>query len=280
MVDGSSRERSSEGEGGEDTASSSPEEWFGFAQKQRHAKLSSIARAISVKRTLDEAELAVKLASDFGTDPSLLRDIDFVSLSRRLERDLRETNAELAQSQELSAEELDRLAGRQEEALQQLQLLQPEEEVEEQPSADGVVQKTVPKIRRVISRAREIPLTVELPSSLQTDEGGVDIGAAFNESKNVVAAAKEIWQRLNGADVSRDLELISLQKEVKALLALRAEATKLRSGIRLVQRQKELKSAYLIRFGESADLLGETLRADRSIAKLQKEVSKIRRHAS
>ena len=38
-----------------------------------------------------------------------------------------------------------------------------------------------------------------------------------------------------------------------------SQATKLRSGIRLVQRQKELKSAYLVRFGESADLLGETL---------------------
>ena len=57
-----------------------------------------------------------------------------------------------------------------------------------------------------------------------------------------------------------------------ALLSLRTEATKLRAGIRLVQRQKELKSAYLIRFGESADLLEETSRADRSIEKLQKEL--------
>lgn len=40
-----------------------------------------------------------------------------------------------------------------------------------------------------------------------------------------------------------------------------------------MQRQKELKSAYLIRFGESADLLGETLRADTSIAKFVKELS-------
>ncbi len=55
--------------------------------------------------------------------------------------------------------------------------------------------------------------------------------------------------------------------------SLPTEATKLRSGIRLVQRQKELKSAYLVRFGESADLLGETLAADRSIMKLQKERS-------
>ena len=52
-----------------------------------------------------------------------------------------------------------------------------------------------------------------------------------------------------------------------------SQATKLRSGIRLVQRQKELKSAYLVRFGESADLLGETLRADSSIAKLETELS-------
>ena len=50
------------------------------------------------------------------------------------------------------------------------------------------------------------------------------------------------------------------------------QATKLRAGIRLVQRQKELKSAWLIRFGTSAELLRETMRADVSIAKLQKEL--------
>jgi hypothetical protein len=34
-----------------------------------------------------------------------------------------------------------------------------------------------------------------------------------------------------------------------------------------------MKSSYLVRFGESADLLGQTLRADESIVKLQKELS-------
>jgi len=56
------------------------------------------------------------------------------------------------------------------------------------------------------------------------------------------------------------------------LLSLRAEATKLRSGIKLVQRQKERKASILIR-SDSEDLLEETLRADVSIAKLQKELS-------
>ena len=35
---------------------------------------------------------------------------------------------------------------------------------------------------------------------------------------------KEVWQRLNGADVERDLELVSLQRETKALLALQEAA--------------------------------------------------------
>jgi len=132
------------------------------------------------------------------------------------------------------------------------------------------VAEAVPKLRRVISKARELPLTVDLPSQLVED--GFDFQLALNESKNVATAVKQVWQRLNGADASREEELIALQRESKALLSLRTEAVKLRAGIRLVQRQKELKSAYLIRFGESADLLEETSRADRSIAKLQKEL--------
>jgi hypothetical protein len=44
------------------------------------------------------------------------------------------------------------------------------------------------------------------------------------------------------------------------------------AGIKLVQRQKELKAAYLIRFGTSAGLMEETLRADVAICKLQKEL--------
>ena len=66
---------------------------------------------------------------------------------------------------------------------------------------------------------------------------------------------------------------MSLQRESKALLSLRTEATKLRSGIRLVERQKEMRSKYLARFGESAELLEEMMRADNSIAKLEKELS-------
>ena len=55
-----------------------------------------------------------------------------------------------------------------------------------------------------------------------------------------------------GASPEKEELLINLQRESKALLSLRAEATKLRGGIKLVQRQKEIKSPYLIRFGTSA----------------------------
>ena len=104
-------------------------------------------------------------------------------------------------------------------------------------------------------------------------EDGLDFRLALNESKNVAEAVRQTWQRLNGASPEKEETLFKLQRESKALLSLRQEATKLRGGIKLVQRQKELKSAYLIRFGTSAGLLEETLRADVAIAKLQKELS-------
>jgi len=84
--------------------------------------------------------------------------------------------------------------------------------------------------------------------------------------------AKQVWQRLNGLSPTKEEELEALKRESAALLSLRAEATKLRGGIRLVQRQKEMKASLLLRSGAD-DLLEETLRADISIMKLQKELS-------
>ena len=81
-----------------------------------------------------------------------------------------------------------------------------------------------------------------------------------------------MWQRLNGKEGNLEEELLALQRESKALLGLRTEATKLRAGIRLLQKQKELKRAMLIRYA-SEHLLEETLRADLSIMRLQKELS-------
>ena len=51
---------------------------------------------------------------------------------------------------------------------------------------------SVPKLRRVIRQARELPLTVELPTVNATD--GLDLSLALNTSKNVAVAVKEVWQ--------------------------------------------------------------------------------------
>ena len=64
----------------------------------------------------------------------------------------------------------------------------------------------VPKLRRVISKARELPLTVELPASMNAADG-LDMSLALNETKNVAVAIKEVWQRLNGADIRIEEEL-------------------------------------------------------------------------
>ena len=143
------------------------EDWSGFLMRERYAKLRDISLSISVRRTIDEAELALKLAEDFGADPSILQDIDFVSLMRRVDRDLRKNVKELAASDLVSKEELQTLQERQRAAIDSLQRLQPEALA----LASGAVAEAVPKIRRVISKARELPLAIELPSALSEADG-------------------------------------------------------------------------------------------------------------
>ena len=51
----------------------------------------------------------------------------------------------------------------------------------------------VPKLRRVISKARELPLTVELPAAMNAADG-LNMSLALNETKNVAVAIKEVWR--------------------------------------------------------------------------------------
>ena len=57
--------------------------------RERWPELRTIQGSIRACRTLDEAELAVKLESDFRTDPTILRDIDFRALRSRLNLDVK-----------------------------------------------------------------------------------------------------------------------------------------------------------------------------------------------
>lgn len=81
-----------------------------------------------------------------------------------------------------------------------------------------------------------------------------------------------MWQRLNGNDSGKEEELLALQNEARSLLSLRTEAVKLRAGIRLVERQKELKRKSLIRY-DGDRLLEEALTAEASIMRFQTELS-------
>ena len=49
---------------------------------------ATLSLSIRVRRTLEEAELALQLEGEFNSDPSILNDIDFGSLQRRVERDM------------------------------------------------------------------------------------------------------------------------------------------------------------------------------------------------
>jgi len=240
-------------------------EWEVLASNERFSRLADISRSIGQRRTVEEAEFALRLEEDFNADPSILRDIDFGAILSRLRADLGEDACHAAV---LTPDELQALRGRQRSAETALADVAPRYN-----ASAGAVAQSVPKLRRVIAKARELPLAVEppRPGAAEGEGEGFDLRAAVGEAQSLAVAARNVWERLNGGNFSREDELRSLQRESKALLSLRAEASKLRAGIRLVQRQKELKRKALVRYNAEA-LLEETLRADESIMKLQKEL--------
>ena len=57
---------------------------------ERFSRLADISRSIGQRRTVEEAEFALRLEEDFNADPSILRDIDFGAILSRLRADLGE----------------------------------------------------------------------------------------------------------------------------------------------------------------------------------------------
>jgi len=247
------------------------EQWVGLAMRERYPILRDISASIRTRRTVEESELALKLEAEFRADPTLFEDIDFAALIARIDADARAENVARITTV-LSEDELVALRTRWEQARAELEALLPTysnlTSGEEAGVAATLLKDTRPKLRRMIANARELPLTVELPTAQLED---LDLGGIMQESKNVAAGLKSVWKRLNGVGSKED-ELIALQREAKALLGLRAEATKLRAGIRLVQRQKELKASFLVR-SDGDSFLEQTLMADVSIMRLERELS-------
>tara|TARA_B110001452_G_scaffold9415_1_gene8075 strand:- start:1379 stop:3085 length:1707 start_codon:yes stop_codon:yes gene_type:complete len=244
-----------------------PEQWVALAMRERYPILRDISSSILTRRTLEEAELALKVEEDFRADPSLFADIDFEQLVNRIEADRSPESCERLQSV-MTVEEFANVSARWDQVVGELEALLPTYSSDQRNITSGVA-AAVPKIKRVIEKAREIPLTVDLPREMAMED--VDVGAVMQESKNVATGLRNVWSRINGRGV-REEDLQELQKEAKALLQLRAEATKLRASIRLVQRQKELKASFLIKTNDN-DFLEQTLMADVSIARLEKELS-------
>jgi len=247
------------------------EQWVSLAMRERYPILRDIIASIRTRRTVEESELALKLEGEYRADPTLFEDIDFEALIVRIDADARAENVARI-STVLSEEDFSALRTRWEQARAELARLVPiysnRSDVEEAGVAATLLKDTRPKVRRMIAKARELPLTVEAPLE-ELEE--LDLAGIMQESKNLAAGVKSVWRRLNGVGSKED-ELIALQREAKALLGLRAEATKLRAGIRLVQRQKELKASFLVR-SDGDSFLEQTLMADVSIMRLERELS-------
>lgn len=90
--------------------------------------------------------------------PPSPQDINFRALAQRLRIDLDTTNELLRGSEVLSEEELQSLTKRQQKAERTLVALLPK--YLNVTANSGGVADAVPKLRRVIVRARELPLTI------------------------------------------------------------------------------------------------------------------------
>ena len=109
-----SLETSGEDEDGADSVRSSSGDWAAMALRERYPVLRDLTKSIRARRTVEEAELAIKLEDEYRADPSLFEDIDFVALEQRLEQDVQlDALREWTSAGILSEQQLDDLCERQ-----------------------------------------------------------------------------------------------------------------------------------------------------------------------
>eukprot|EP00962_Isochrysis_galbana_P061093 scaffold36275_cov154-Isochrysis_galbana.AAC.1 len=182
-------------------------QWEALGTMERFSRLSDIRDSIRARRTVEEAEFALTLEADFNSDPTILRDIDFGAILARLRADLADGGERLRAAGVLTLDEQAALRARQVEAQAKLSEVAPQYMRRGNQSV-GAVAQSVPKLRRVISKARELPLAVEMqrPNGSAADphaDGGFDLQAVLRESKNLASATREVWDpRVQGAAVA------------------------------------------------------------------------------
>ena len=138
--------------------------------RERYPILRDISASIRTRRTVEEAELALKLEGEYRADPTLFEDIDFEGLIARIDADARAENVARI-STVLSDDDFSNLRTRWEEARAELARLVPiysNRSDDEAGVAATLLKDTRPKVRRMIAKARELPLTVEAPIHTRT----------------------------------------------------------------------------------------------------------------
>jgi hypothetical protein len=177
-------------------------EWEALGTMERFSRLSDIRDSIRARRTVEEAEFALKLEADFNSDPTILRDIDFGAILARLRADLADGGARLRAADVLTPDEQAALRARQLQAQASLSKVAPLYARVGNQSV-GAVAQSVPKLRRVISKARELPLAVEMqrPNSSAAGadahaDGGFDL---LRESQNLAAATRQVNRKIRTA---------------------------------------------------------------------------------
>jgi hypothetical protein len=130
-------EAATDGSGGAGAAAGR-EDWAEYLTRGRAAKLRDIALSIRLRRTIEEAELALKLEAEYNADPSLIQDIDFASLVGRLTVDASTNNRIVEASGLVSEDEMAALRARQAAAIGALTAVQPKYPYSSEASAGAV----------------------------------------------------------------------------------------------------------------------------------------------
>ena len=117
--------------------------------RERYPILRDISASIRTRRTVEEAELALKLEGEYRADPTLFEDIDFEGLIARIDADARAENVARI-STVLSDEDFSNLRTRWEEARAELARLVPiysNRSDDEAGVAATLLKDTRPKVR-------------------------------------------------------------------------------------------------------------------------------------
>jgi hypothetical protein len=246
---------------------------------------------LSARRDLAQGEFAAELGSEWLHDMSMVSDIDFGGLARRMRRDQATLRTRLAPRGALPQPMLDDLTRRQADAISELERLAEtyeqfaaREALDEAAGQAVAVRQKFAQARRTIAklnqRRQQLQTTIEAPAARPdapaavADGGGEEEGALPSLSE-AVESATQLWSRINpsgrATPAAAQQRRAALDEEARALRLSRTEIEKAAVGLEQLRLGQEARSAALSE--DSRVFVGDQMELLRGgVAKMQTEL--------